>query len=264
MKYSVIVTTYNDAEYLPGCFQSIENQTQTPEEVIIVNDNSTDNTEKIIEKYSFKKINSNEPKHGERWLNRVRAFKLGLKSVEKPTDLVLKIDADIIIPANYAEKLIQNYNNDPQLGASSGIQNPDKFHPLPRNGAILYKHEAIQTPDEIKEVYAWDRWILLWLKEKGYHLSVDENLRYTELRDSQLTTEEAKRSGIVRRREHYPIRGVLIQALLQGGLKSLAFLYGYIIGKGPERHNKEFIRQYSSKEEKERMKYIIKRLGIKK
>jgi len=262
MDYSVIVTVYNDEEFLPRCFDAIQNQSIHPKEIIIIDDNSTDNTGKIIDQYPFQKIFSTEPKHEQRWLNRVRAFKLALKSIKKPTDLILKIDSDIIIPPNYAETLIQHFQKDPKLAATSGIQNPNQFHPLPRNGAIMYRQEAIQNPEDIREVYAWDRWTLLWLQEKGYNVHVDETIRYTELRDSLLTTKEAKRSGIVRRREYYPIRAVIIQAFLQGGLKSLYFIYGYIIGAGPERHSKDFIKKYSEKEEKERMKYIRKRVEV--
>ncbi len=260
MMYSVVVTVYNDEKFLPRCFEAIQSQTISPVEVIVVDDNSTDDSGKIIDKYPFRKLFSSEPKHEQRWLNRVKAFKLGLESIEKPTDLVLKIDSDIIIPSDYAETLIKSFNKDPKLAACSGIQNPNQFHPLPRNGAIMYRKTAILNPEEINEVYAWDRWTILWLIERGYNVSVNESIKYTELRDSILTSKEAKRSGMVRRREHYPLRGVIIQALLQGGLKSLNFLYGYITGVGPERHSREFIKEYSRKEEKERMKYILKRL----
>jgi len=264
MKYSVIVTVYNDDQFLPSCFDSILAQTIKPEEIIVVDDNSTDNSGKIIDQYNFRKIFSSEPKHEQRWLNRVRAFKLGLNSIEKPTDLLLKVDSDIIIPDNYVEILISHFENDSKLAAISGVQKQDRFHPLPRNGAIMYKQEALSNPSDLREVYAWDRWTLLWLQEREYHVKVDKSLVYIELRDSILSKKEAYRTGIVRRREHYPIRGVLIQALLQGGLKSLYFLYGYITGAGPARHSQEFIKEYAKKEEKERMKYITKRLEAKK
>ena len=261
MKYSIIVTVYNDEKFLPDCFKAILSQNIKPEEIIVVDDNSTDDSGKIIDQYPFKKIFSSEPKHEQRWLNRVRAFKLGLQSLTEPTDLILKIDSDIIIPENYAKTLREHFIIDPKLAACSGIQNPNQFHPLPRNGAIMYRHEALQDGKNIREVYAWDRWTLLWLLERGYHTYVDEAIRYQELRDSILTTKEAKRSGTVRRQEYYPLRGVLIQAVLFGGVKSLYFLY--LTGAGPERHSQSFIKEYSKKEEKERMKYIQRRLGVK-
>jgi len=260
MNYSVIVTVYNDEQFLPSCFEAILAQTIKPVEIIVVDDNSTDDSGKIIDQYNFRKIFSSEPKYDPRWLNRVRAFKLGLKSIEKPTDLLLKVDSDIIIPENYAESLIPHFEKDPKLAAISGVQKQDRFHPLPRNGAIMYRSDVLSKPNDIREVYAWDRWILLWLLERGYTVKVEESLLYTELRGSILTNKEAKMTGMVRRREHYPLKGVLTQAMLQGGLKGLYFLYGYITGVGPERHNRDFIKEYAKREEKKRINYISKRL----
>lgn|GEM_PF-2420415 len=261
LNYSVIVTVYNEELFLGKCLDTIINQTIPPTEVIVVDDNSTDNSGVIIDRYPFKKIFSTEPKHDQRWKNRVKAFKLGLDSITKSTELILKIDSDIIIPDYYAETLIAHFQKDSNLAACSAIQNPNQFHPLPRNGAIMYKFDALNS-DEIQEVYAWDRWILLWFLERGYNLHVDESLRYTEMRDSILSDREAKRSGMVRRRENYPLKNVLFQAFFQGGLKSLYFLLGYFTGAGASRHNKQFIITYAKKEEHDRMQYIFKRLGV--
>ena len=261
MNYSVLVTVYNDENYLPRCFDSILSQSQIPREIVVVNDNSTDRTGDIIDEYGFKQVFSSEPKHETRWLNRVRAFKLGLSAVNKTTPLLLKVDADIIITPNYAAKLLEHFVTEQNLAACSGIANINQFHPLPRNGAIMYRRSTI-NPDTIREVYAWDRWTLLWLLERGFDVSVDETLTYEELRDSVLTLREAYNAGTVRRQERYPLRGVLIQALIQKGMKKVAFLNGYLNGRGPERHNPEFIQRYSKKEEAERLSYIMKRLGV--
>lgn len=264
MSYSIIVTVYNDEQFLTKCFDAITKQTIKPIEIIVVDDNSTDNSSQIIEKYNFTKIFSDEPKHKDRWLNRVRAFKLGLKSLTVQTDLILKIDSDIIIPPDYSEKLIKHFKNESILAAASGVQDQNRFHPLPRNGAIIYQKKAIDNIKKIKEVYAWDRWILLTFLEKGYILFVDDSITYTELRTSILSNKEAFKAGTVRRREHYPLNVVLKQALFQGGFKSLYFIYGYLTGAGPERHSRDFIREYIKNEEKERMKYIRKHLEAEK
>ncbi len=50
-KISVIVPVYNTEKYLKKCLESIINQTYQEFEVIIVNDGSTDNSQKIIDKY---------------------------------------------------------------------------------------------------------------------------------------------------------------------------------------------------------------------
>ena len=50
-KVSVIVPVYNVEDYIEKCLESLVNQTLQDIEIIIVNDGSTDNSEKIIEKY---------------------------------------------------------------------------------------------------------------------------------------------------------------------------------------------------------------------
>lgn len=260
MNYSILVTVYNDANYLPRCFDSLLSQTLLPQEIVVVNDNSTDETSDVIKKYGLKEIYSSEPKHEGRWLNRVRAFKLGLTSLNPDIELVLKVDADIIIEPDYAATVLTYFTENPNLAACSGVSNRPQFNILPRNGAIMYRKEYL-NPDEINEVYAWDRWILLWCLERGYSVNFDETVTYEELRDSILTFKEVYNAGQVRRREQYPLRGVLLQFLLHKGWKKIAFINGYLSGGGELRHNSDFIRQYSKKEEAQKMRYILKRFG---
>ena len=54
IKVSVIVPVYNVEAYLDKCLNSLVNQTLKEIEIIIVNDGSKDNSEKIIEKYKEK------------------------------------------------------------------------------------------------------------------------------------------------------------------------------------------------------------------
>lgn len=54
LKVSVIVPIYNTAEYLPGCLESIVNQTLKEIEIICVDDGSTDDTPQILDEYASK------------------------------------------------------------------------------------------------------------------------------------------------------------------------------------------------------------------
>lgn len=57
MKVSVIVPVYNTAKYLSKCLDSIINQDFNDYEIIIINDGSTDDSNKIINKYVEKYSN---------------------------------------------------------------------------------------------------------------------------------------------------------------------------------------------------------------
>ena len=54
MRVSVIVPVYNVEDYIEKCLESLVHQTLTDLEIIVVNDGSPDNSEKIIKKYEKK------------------------------------------------------------------------------------------------------------------------------------------------------------------------------------------------------------------
>ncbi|MDD5600055.1 MAG: glycosyltransferase family A protein [Victivallaceae bacterium] len=48
---SIIITNYNYSRYVIGCLESIARQTYRPLECIVIDDKSTDNSVKVIEKF---------------------------------------------------------------------------------------------------------------------------------------------------------------------------------------------------------------------
>ena len=54
MKISVIVPVYNVENYLGKCLNSLVNQTLPEIEILVINDGSTDNSQKIIEFFQNK------------------------------------------------------------------------------------------------------------------------------------------------------------------------------------------------------------------
>lgn len=53
-KISVIIPTYNYAEFISACIDSVINQTYQDHEIIVVDDGSNDNTKEVIKKYNDK------------------------------------------------------------------------------------------------------------------------------------------------------------------------------------------------------------------
>ena len=105
MRFSIVVPVYNVEEYLDKCLNSIKNQTFKDFEVIIVNDGSTDNSQKIIDKYvkeNSKMFNCFIQKN--QGLSAARNF-----GIEKSTgEYLFFIDSDDFIDENFLEILDEN------------------------------------------------------------------------------------------------------------------------------------------------------------
>lgn len=116
IKISVLIPARNEENNIAGCLDSVLNQTYKADEIIVIDDFSTDNTFNIIENYSENyshvKIFKNETLP-ENWLGKNWAcYNLYLKS---KNDYLLFLDADVRLENKTLESfayLINNYNPD--------------------------------------------------------------------------------------------------------------------------------------------------------
>lgn len=103
---SIIIPAYNAEKYIDKCIESIINQTKKELEIIIINDGSTDNTEKIIKKYSDKRINYYKNKN--QGIGKTRNF-----GIKKSTGKYLMfIDSDDYIEKDTCELLFNKAEGD--------------------------------------------------------------------------------------------------------------------------------------------------------
>jgi len=110
---SIIIPVYNEQAHLKACLDAIDRQTFAPDEVIIVDNNSTDGSMKIARQYSFVKI-IREPKQG-----LIFARNAGFNAAK--SDILARIDADAYIPPNWVDRVKHDFKHDSKL---SGITGP--------------------------------------------------------------------------------------------------------------------------------------------
>ena len=101
MKFSIVVPVYNVEKYVEKCLESINNQTYQNFEVIIVNDGSTDNSERIIKSFIKDKANFKLIKKENGGLSSARNF--GLQYVTG--GYLLFVDSDDYINNQLLEML---------------------------------------------------------------------------------------------------------------------------------------------------------------
>lgn len=107
-KVSIIVPVYNTSKQLRKCLNSLVNQTEKDIEIIIINDGSTDNSEKIISEY---KNNYNEliKYYSKKNEGIAKARNFGIEKAN--SDYILFIDSDDYIDETLIEKLMPYIND---------------------------------------------------------------------------------------------------------------------------------------------------------
>lgn len=126
MKVYCVIPTYNEEAFIAQTLHSLVQQTVVPDKIVVVNDNSTDRTSEIIADFEKKYenisqvFNASENKHlpGSKV---VRAFNKGFETLDDSFDIIVKLDADLILPDNYFERIIQTFNKDPKIGMVGGF-----------------------------------------------------------------------------------------------------------------------------------------------
>ncbi len=198
MIYYVIIPAYNEEGFLEKTLESLINQTLAPDKVIIVNDNSTDQTETIIDKYAD--VHSYIIKHniiskathlpGSKVVN---AFTNGLTLLDDNYDFIVKLDADLILPVNYFEKISTHFLQNKNIGIAGGFayeknENGEWAlnHPMNKDhvrGAFkAYKKECFKKIGGLKKSIGWDTVDELLANYHGFLIYTDASLKVKHLR----------------------------------------------------------------------------------
>jgi glycosyltransferase involved in cell wall biosynthesis len=101
---SIIIPAYNEEHHLKNCLETISAQTEKPDEVIVVDNNSTDATADVARSFPFVTY-INEPKHGI-----VYGRNAGFD--RSKSDVIGRIDADTRLPGDWVAK-IKFFYSDP-------------------------------------------------------------------------------------------------------------------------------------------------------
>jgi len=130
MKISVIVPVYNEEKYIFRLLEGFVNQKEKPEEIIIIDNNCTDKTIKIVQTFK-KKLPLKIVK--ERKQGIIFARNKGFN--EARGDILARCDADTVVPPNWIAKIKDNFSNK-RIAALTG---PAYFYDLPLKLLVAVK-----------------------------------------------------------------------------------------------------------------------------
>ncbi len=120
-KISVIIPVFNGEKTLDRCLQALLSGSLTPDEIILVDDQSADNTPEIARQYPLKYYRT------ERQSFSPAARNLGIKNARG--DILIFLDSDVVVHENTVEKIRSAFITHPELAAVFGSyddQPPEK------------------------------------------------------------------------------------------------------------------------------------------
>ncbi len=122
--YAIVTPVKDEAHYIEHLLRAVTGQHVLPVHWVIVDDGSTDGTREIVkrwaERFDWIELIS-LPDRGYRAPGGDDVFHLGVQrlSLER-LDYLARVDGDVCFEADYFEKLIDLFENNPRLGIASG------------------------------------------------------------------------------------------------------------------------------------------------
>lgn len=279
MRIYIVIPTYNEEAYLAQTLQSLVEQTFIPTKLVLVNDNSDDNSQKIIDDFSSKynfitsvsNISSAIHEPGSKVIN---AFNKGLEELDENYDVLCKFDADLIFPKHYLETIVSIFNSNPACGMAGGFCNIlDKGNWKLENltnkdhirGALkAYRKECFKQIGGLKTTMGWDTIDELLAQYHGWKIETDTSLHVKHLKPTGISYSKA--SKYKQGESFYKMRyGFLLSMIASAKLatkkKSFGFFLNCTFGYFKSLFNKE---SYSVSEEEGIFIRNLRWRGIKK
>ena len=202
LRTSVVIGTYNGEKYIGDQLESIINQTVKPDEIIISDDNSSDNTvsvvKEVLENSGIKYIINENPKQLGILDNYEKCHSLSTG------DIIFLCDQDNVWDSKYIELFMEIFKKHPKVdyvfcngyvtdeclnilrpSYTDGFMNKSKSQFLddvinkrgfPHGHTIAYKK---QFKDRVSPPYfVLDEWMALCAAASGNYEAIDKNLVY--------------------------------------------------------------------------------------
>lgn len=150
MKVSVIIPVYNEEKYIATCLESLKNQKEKPDEIIVIDNNCTDNTIEVAKKFKVRIVR-------EKTQGMIPARNRGFDNAKY--DIIARSDADNILPVDWVKRIKSNFEH----------KNIDAM-----TGPLFF------NPPLFPNVATWISWFKLMSKMLGYKLLIGPNMALTK------------------------------------------------------------------------------------
>ncbi|WP_372919042.1 glycosyltransferase family 2 protein [Salegentibacter sp.] len=190
MNFYIVIPAHNEAQFIGKTLQSLVRQSLPAKKIVVVNDGSTDATPEIVLKYAEENPeislvhNFLQDPH-EPGAKVIKAFRLGLETLDDNYDIICKFDADLIFPEDYLEKIAAHFRK-PEVGMAGGfcsikqgesweLENlTGKDHI--RGALKAYKKDCFNAIGGLKPAMGWDTVDELLAQYHGWKIKTDKKL----------------------------------------------------------------------------------------
>ncbi len=171
---SIIVPIYNSEKYLKKCIDSLINQTHENIEILLINDGSSDNSEKLIKKYKDKRIKYISKEN--EGIGKTR--NLGIK--ESKGKYVMFIDSDDYISEDCVEKF---YNFAESTKSDLVVSNFYKDHDGQLEEIIIpsFNSTTLNDNPNLLNIINMGPCNKIYKKELISNIKFDEKLKYEDV-----------------------------------------------------------------------------------
>ncbi|WP_426091907.1 glycosyltransferase family 2 protein [Flavobacterium sp. DSR3-2] len=191
MNYYIVIPAHNEEAFIALTLNSLISQTVLPKKVVVVNDNSTDKTAEIVTAFAKENpfitlVNKTSEAIHLPGSKVIQAFQKGYETLDKEYDIIVKLDADLILPNNYFETILTIFEKDPSIGMAGGfayiekngkwiLENlTDKDHI--RGAFKAYRKACFEQIGNLKPAMGWDTVDELLSKFHGWKVVTDASL----------------------------------------------------------------------------------------
>ncbi len=248
MNIYIVIPAHNEERFISKTLGSLVSQTHLPKKIVVVNDNSTDNTENIIDKFANKydfisQVKTESSKDHMPGSKVINAFYQGYNALDTKYDIICKFDADLIFPLDYLEKITTAFNKHPKTGMVGGfcyIENNGKWElenltnkDHIRGALKAYRKACFEDIKGLKPAMGWDTIDELLAQYHHWTIKTDESLHVKHLKPTGNTyNPKAKyKQGEAFYRMRYGFWITLIASIKLALLKkSPRLLFDYIAG----------------------------------
>jgi glycosyltransferase involved in cell wall biosynthesis len=137
---AIVIPAYNEERFIGKCLESCIDQTSAPDEIIVVNNRSTDHTASIVHRYreanahiDIRLLDQNE--HQGVTPTRNCGFD------DARSDIIGRIDADSIVAKDWVEKIRLCFR-DPAIAAASG---PAHYYDMPLRASAFWLDRTLRA-----------------------------------------------------------------------------------------------------------------------